>query len=309
MGRIYTPISNPLTFYQMNPVEIPQYLHRHMDDYLLSNRLTRRQSKKYYQPWTANDSINLQFQNNAGNIQLRLVNCQMTPIITLNMTQKQQNKYMPDYFIYESSMALTGVAPGIYWVIAVVGSSLTLISEPIEIGPWEESLIIEYKNRTYLNYIIYETGFYPSIRLEGLLRYKQPGSNDTLYEDQVLDMTMVKSKPFRIYELIIGHMGGIPDYKIDQLNQIMGCSDIKIDGRYFTKNGEQKFEKSDPIDNGSHHAYRLELRESINRNAKIFDTVADPSEKLSVMYVTDSKGFGNISDEDSSNLIPVIDFE
>ncbi len=99
------------------------------------------------------------------------------------------------------------------------------------------------ENYRYYNDIIFETGFPPSLRVLGKIKYKSPASRDTIYEDQVLNQSILNSVPFRIWELTIGGSSGIPDYLIDKVNRILGCSNLLIDGRLFTKSEGAKLEE------------------------------------------------------------------
>lgn len=300
---------NPLNYVEVEPAEIPQYISRHMDDYLLSNRLNPWQSGSYLQPWSQSDTISEQFQTNAGQPQLKIVDCSGKTIGSpLNMTQKQRNPFDPSYYIYESNRALNSLSDGVYFSMATVGSK-TLISEPIKVDTTVvNSLLLQYSSRPYYEGMIFETGFSPSIRIHGMLQLKTPSSKDTLYEDQVLDMVMVQSKTFRIWEWFVGAPVPIPDWMIDKLTRIAGCKDLQIDGRYYTKNEGFKWEESVNVGFGTLKGYTGELREAINRNIKIYDYEANTNEELTVMYLTDTKGFGSISTP-GDTLIPVYNFE
>jgi hypothetical protein len=214
MGRIYLPILNPLNVVPVEPEDIPQYLHTHMDDYLLDNRAEAFQTSRYFQPWTVNDTVKLQFQNNAGAIGVSVVNCKNISLLDFNMTQKQENKYQPGYFIYETSVALNVLEPGEYWFRFNVGGSIDLIAEPFRIVDGEGTLLIEFSNRKYYGNVIFETGFTSSIRLFGKLRMLTPGSNDTIYEDQELDAVMIKRRPYRLWELNKRRSAGLVYRKI-----------------------------------------------------------------------------------------------
>jgi hypothetical protein len=307
-NRLYIPYLNPLNFVEVDPVEIPQYLTKHMDDYFLRERLNPWQSGSYSQPWQINDTISLQFQNNIGQLQVDVINCEQEVQLSFLMQQKQQNKYEPDYFIYESNTALTPLDPGKYFFLITVGGGLKiLISELSEVSEIiENSVLLEYSNRSYYGNMIFETGITPSIRIRGLLRLKESAAKDTIYEDQILDAVIIQSKPYRVWEFIVF---AIPDWMIDKLTWILGCSNFRIDGKYFTKNEGAKWEETDNIGAGTLKGYKIELRESINRNSKIFTTAENENEELTIVLNTDSKGFADTSEDASSNVVQFIDVE
>lgn len=313
MGRIHTSYLLPVTWYDVDPSEVTQYISRHMDDYLLAERNNRWQNGGYRQPWIKQDTITNQFINNLGAVTIKVIDCKETLQFATPMQQKQQNQYEPEYFIYESSQALNALPDGIYYLLAEVGTgpNKRLISEPIEVSETiENTLLLQYKHRKYKGGVVFETGIEFSIRVHGFLRLQPPASKDTLHEDQVLDMTMVDSKPYRIWELVLfGPDGGLPDWMIDKLNWILGCSDLRIDGKYFTKVEGAKIEEGDNIQNGLLKSYRIELREQINRNSKVFSGTDNTNEQLNILLNVSSKGFADTTTGDSSNIFQVIDVE
>jgi hypothetical protein len=310
MPRIYIPYLNPLNLVEVDPAEVPQYESMHIDDYWWKERLNKWQqgTEQYYQPWRSDDVVVLQLQNNAGQLQVQVVNCNLEIQLTFLMQQKQQNTYQPEYFIYESSTALTPLPDGRYFFIVRAGTNpvkKTSISEPILIQAEQpRTLLIEYVNRSYYGNMIFETGITPSIRIQGFLTLQPPPSKDTLYEDQVLDMIMVQSKPYRLLELTIEP---VPDWMIDKLNWIFGCSGLRIDGKYFTKNEGAKWEETVSVMNGALKGYKIQLRESISRNSKVFDTTDDTDEELNLLVNADSKGFADTTEAASSSVVQFYD--
>lgn len=313
MGRLYASYMLPVTWYDVEPAEVTQYISRHMDDYLLAERNTRWQHGGYRQPWLTSDVITTQFTNNLGSITIKMIDCKLNTQFATLMQQKQQNTYEPDYFLYEASQALNALPAGVYYLLAEVGTgpNKRLISEPIEVSERiENTLLLQYKHRKYRAGIVFETGLDLSIRVHGFLRLKPPASKDTLYEDQVLDMTLVDSKPYRIWELVLfGPDGGLPDWMIDKLNWILGCSDLRIDGKYYTKQEGAKLEEGDNIQNGLLKSYRIEMREQTNRNSKVFSSTDNTNEQLNILLNVSSKGFGDTTTGDSSNIFQVVNVE
>lgn len=308
MGRVICSILNPLNIVEVEPMQIPQYLSRHMDDYFLSNRLTRWQQLGYFQPYIQNDTLYLQLLNNAGAISVDVIDCNETVVYTFSITQKQQNAYDPNFYIYESDTALNVLQPGKYWLLIKVGSgpNVLLTAEGFEIGDGQDTLLLQYSNRKFFANMIFETGYVGNIRIHGRLRLGESGSKDTTYEDQELDVTIIKSQPFVVYELLIDP---IPDWMYKKLLYALGCSDLQIDGKYFAKSPEAKFEVTSELDNGTLKSYKIELRENVARNAKIFDSIGNENERLIVTYITDLKGFGDLDGGQGDNLIPVTDYE
>lgn len=298
--------------------QIPQYQSRHMEDYWLEERLNKWQSlpgDRWCQPWRNDDIISLQVQNNIGQIEIDIINCQKTVLTSFLMTQKQQDQYEPDYFIYESNTALDTLPEGYAWMLLKIGVSpvrITLISEPLLIlADQPGTLLIEYSHYKFYENLIFEGGFTSSIRTKGLIRKKPTAFKDTVYEDQDLDMVMIHSKPYRVWELLIGagDDGGVPDWFEDKIGRILGCSNLRIDGRYYTKNEGAKMEEIDERFNGALYTYKIELRERINRHSHYWDSDASSNEELVITLNSTSKGFADTSLDASSSVVVFTDVE
>lgn len=308
-NRIYISHLNPLQIVPVEPSEVPQYFSKHMDDFFLRNRLNPAQSlpREWAQQWSKSDSITLQLQTNAGVPQIQLIDCNMLPLVTLNMTAKQRNKFQPDYYIYEGTVSLASVPEGEYWILITVGNKL-FISEKFQCSIITEyTLLLVYSHDSYYGNMIFETGIKPSIRIPGIISYQMPGSIDTIYEDQILDATMVQRKPFRVPKLFIEQS---PDWLFDKLNWILGCRNVQIDGRYYTVAEGSKWEEDEAsFENRTLIGASIELREALTRNSKVYDYETNSNELLTVQYLTDVKGFGDLSNEGSSDLITIYDWE
>jgi hypothetical protein len=302
MARFIISHLTPVQFVQQDPPPQPWYDTKHMDNYWHAERLNKWQSvqRHYIQPWTQYDNIKIQCQSNAGIPQLRAINCNNQVMLNITMTQKQQNVYEPDYFIYEGTIDCGLLDEGIYYLEIAVGAIL-LISEPIDVRDEHPgTLLIEYSHYKFYQNIIFETGYAPMIRVHGLLQYKPPGSKDTLYEDQVLDIVMIQSKPFRLWDMIVGAGEPIPDWMIDKLNRVVGCSTLQIEDVLYTKNEGAKWELNDVVGYGALSTYTIELREAINADSKIFDpNVAD---NVNIILNVSSKGFADTVDNEGTIL-------
>jgi hypothetical protein len=302
--RLTLPYINALQLLEIAPAQIRQYQSYHMDDWMLQNRLNQWQSGSYASPWLRSDSIYLQVQTNTGQPTITVIDCNGAIVIGPQlMIQRQQNPYDPGTYIYESATSLNACQEGVQYWFKITTGSITLISEPVLIyEDYANSLLIQYKHRKFYADVIFETGIEMNMRIPGFLRSKPPAAKDTLYEDQILDETMIKSVPYRLWEIYMGAGVRVPDYMIDKLNRIFGCSSVRIDGRYYTKNEGFKWEQVDEEQNGTFFAYKGELREMINRNSKIIIPSTNTNEYVVIAGLVDLKGFADTSESASSNI-------
>jgi hypothetical protein len=269
---------NPLKFIPYSATNTPKYLSKHMDDFFYYETIRPwQQRRQYYQPWMNTDRISLQFQSNLDPVKVSLIDVDERVYNSTTFSQLLYSFDDPTMFLYEGGIDLNPYGAGLYFVkveCGVIDSDgnfpLTLISEPIEIASvHKDSLLLEYSHYEFYNDIVFETGFAPEIRIRATLRLKSLSSKDTFFEDQPLNMTMLQSRPYRIFQLLIGGAKGIPDYLADMLNRIFGCSNLLIDGKPFTKSDGAKMEDNSQ-DNYPMRGWAIDLREAENITANIY---------------------------------------
>lgn len=307
-NQILIPILNPVQFYEYELDSLPQYESRHMDDYLFSEQVRADQLPvRYYQKWTVNDAIKLQFESNFDPIVVQLVDCELNVILTQNAVQRRKNKYLPGFYIYENTTSLTSVEPGKYYLLLTLGGTKKMISEPFEVfESLPYSLLLEYFNSTFHGDMVFETGLVPSFRLEAFLRADPPGNERTAYRDQQLNPTVLKSRPFRTWDLVLGGGMdyGVPPWVAHKINWIFSCDNVSIDGKpYAVFEGGIEAIDSDP--GYPMKPYTLKVQEGINRSSKIVGVEVDPTKRLLVSAVVDSTVFGDTSEQAGSNLIVI----
>jgi hypothetical protein len=274
MAKVIVSQLNPVNFLNMDRINLEKYFSLHMDDYMNYSRLNIYQQGFYSfkQIWGQMDALRLQVISDAGQPTISFLNCNGSQIVSFTMDEILVNETTPTFKMYEKSYSFSIVPNGVFY-IKLVSGQLSLISEPMLMSDeLSNTLLIEYKNRSFYQNMIFENGFFSTIRINGLLKYQKPGSKNTMYEDQILDMVMLKSKPYRIWNLIVGFQTPVADFFIDKLNRVFGCSSVMIDGKYFALGEESKWEEIESVNNGAFKIYSIELREMVNKNSKVFDT-------------------------------------
>jgi hypothetical protein len=306
-NKLYISPLNPVKFHENDPTTLPQYLSKFFDSVpYLETIEAWEQYQPFCQPFQTTDAIHIQVQSDYAPLKIEIINSRGRIFETNTLNQVAQNELEPTMFVYETSFDLAAYEEGQYFLRMQCGNpvSQTLISEPIFIREvHENSILLEYTNPRFYADWIFETGLEPSIRVLGKIRYKQPASKDTFYEDQVLNMTLLNSVPFRIWELILSSSFGIPNYLIDKLNYVLGCKTITIDGRGFTKNEGAKLEEK-AIEEYPLRGWSIEMRESRNVARKTFDNDGINLGPDSFVVSVASKGF-SINDEGEENIIDI----
>jgi hypothetical protein len=295
MATIKIPYLNPVMYTELDFVNPDLFASKHIDDFQFIDTIAPwQQNTKFKRIWGNGDSVRQQLTSGIGPVQIQLIDEDGDAVDTQNFEQLQQNVNDPAEYIYQHDYDLSDFDPGCYRFKLLFGSPVekTFISEPFIISEnIENTLLLEYTHYKFRGDVIFETGFTPYIRLCGYLKYKQPLSKDTLYEDQVLDETLLKSDPYDIWDLYLTGPAGMPDYLVKKINWMLGCSTFKIDGRQYTKNDGAKLQES-AVDDYPMRGWVIELRDTINRASKIVTTDVNPNAKMAVVISIDSKGFG-----------------
>lgn len=309
---IYIPLLNPVKFVELDPVQLPQYLTKHFDDYWASEQLQSYETiinlKQKYQ---TSDTIYLQFESNFASIQLSVIDCGQNVLLTQAATQVRANKYMAGYYVYEITLSLAAFDPGTIWLKLSLGlGSKFMISEPIDVAEtWPNTVLFQYSNSKYHGDVIFETGITFGFRCEAVIRRLDPGSERTAYRDQKINPSTLKVRPFRAWELGIGHLSGIPDWIIDKMNWVWSCDNVLVDGKSFAVLEDSKFEDQEIHKQYPWRHWTLNIQEGVNRASKIVGVDVDSNKKLLIVYQIDGTVFGDLSAQAGSNLIPVYSSE
>lgn len=305
MEKIYQPLINPVKFVLVQPLLIPQYVSKHLDQWLYKNTIRDYEDNApYHDKWLQDDSIRLQFISNFIPLTLKLFSCDGTEVYSVPLETKQQDFFNPSYYIRQIELDLATFDIGNYYLTIPEAG---WISEPFEIAEeFPNSLYIEYSHSERYGGLIFDVPFEPAIRVPAVLKYQSPASKDTVYADQDESEVMLLSTPYRIWKFMLGGYRGVPPNRIDKIARIFGCDTLKIDGIDYTKNEGAAWEPIE-LDNYPMSGWSIEVREKINRDSLIYeDDIAIIGEN-NMMAVIDTKGFG--LEEDGGDFLEILDVE
>lgn len=311
---LYEPILNPLKFQPLNPQVIPQYVSRFMDDWNFRRTIQPwQQPTCFKQVWQRSDAIRLQYTSNFLPITLKLRDRDGIVVLTQSFITKQQNELQPTFYIRQVDIDLAPFPAGFYfWERIAAGVST--FTDPFELveGPDTDALYLEDPNPTlYLEYshyephggILFQAPFFPTMRVPGILKYKGTEADDTIYKDQNLSATLLRSVPFRVWTFILGGVGGVPPWLADKVARILGCSSLKIDGRLFTKNEGAKFEAAE-LEDYPMGGWSIDLVEKLNRDSIITENDIVIPGIAAAALTADLSGFG--MNEDGNSYVEII---
>lgn len=258
---------NPVSFHAVDPNPLPQYYTRWFDEWRFCRTIRSEEQRVCFeQPWGVNDSIRLQYTSNFNPIVLRLYNEAGELMLTQNCNTYQQDAYRPSYYIRQAEIDLLPYPPGRYFLTRLAAGVLTY-SDPFEITEdMENTVLWEYTNDEPYQEIKFFAPFSPMIRVPGILKYLKPGMRRTAYTDQLLNVVNVNAVPFRVWQFILGGIGGVPPALIDKLSRIFGCRTLKGDGRLFTMNDGADWDKNE-LEQYPMQGWAIEMVETLNRAA------------------------------------------
>jgi hypothetical protein len=306
------PYLNPVRFYEAQPALFAQYLTKHFTDYPFSDQvLPWQEPLRYAQKWQTSDTIYLQIQSNFEPLQLDIISrASGQSVLTLNANSQIPNVYNPGFYAYQFTISLASIAPNQCYHLQLTNGpdlDLYMISEPFQVAVKHPStVLLEYRNSRFAGDVVFETGITFGLRVEGSFGFLDPGANITAYENQKADPQILSARPFRVWPLVIGGSFGVPDWVVDMFNLIWCCNDVKVDGKSFARSGDAKLTYKTE-DNYPMRGVTLELREGINRGSKIVSPTINTDIKLAVAFNLNTRLFGDLSSNSSSNLIPIID--
>lgn len=297
----FIPHTCPVHFVPLGYVNPSQYHHLTMEQDWFKNRIKSWIAQNdYFNPWQTNDVIKIQCQTNGlGPVQVEVMDCDGNVITTIPLSVVITNAVKQPNVCYQGLVPLTGLSEAIYYLVltAGTGSAITkFVSEGLWVkADWPETLLIEYSNKVNKQATIFTNGYKPSLRVHGRIVRYEPGSRFAVHENQPADIEMLDGIPYDTFKLEIGfNDGGIPDYKIRKLSRIMLLTDTSIDGWYYTRNGDAKWERTN-FPGQPKEYWSLDIRYTDNRDGITLSTDGTVDQNISIVYNIQANAFGENS--------------
>lgn len=292
------PYLNPVKFHSFTPAQAEQYTQKFMDDYGFRDTILEHEEKVcFFQRWGVNDAIRLQFKVNYQPNTLLALKADGTFVQDHTLERRQQDQFAPGTYIYQSDYDTAPLVPGYYMFKMQFGApaSNVLVSEPQQIQEYVDlvdTMYIEYSHYEKRGGLYFQSPFSPAIRVPGFLKYKEPGSIDTWFEDEPLNPTMAQSISFDVHTLFVGGPEGVPPWVIQKVARIIKCSDVKINGRYYTAATKDARFQPEEVEYYPMKGWQIDLRPKLNKDGTDYTTTTAQVGMNSIIGVTDTKGFG-----------------
>lgn len=302
--------TNPLQFFIPDLVLDEKFNSKDFDDFVFPETIRSwEQQVGFCQPWQLTDSIPLQLITNVGPVKFILRDCKRNTLIdTIALTQKQESETEPGMFIYEMLHPLNIYQEGCYKGFLQFGVDPVVIL--IETGELEfaekheNTLWMEYSHFETKEDIIYETGFKGTLRVPATIQYMGAKSKNTIYDDQVMDSTILRAQKYRTHKLMIGGAGwkGVPDYFADILAGALGCQDLKFDGKPYTAQSDLE---PGGVENFPKRSWSCELRNRYTKGSKTIIDNTPINAQIAIAVAANLKGFGGSNTGDQTIVINV----
>ena len=312
-NKLIYSASNVIQMFSLNAVQDEKYLSKDFEDFEFSDTiLPWEQKTNFCQPWMKADSIALQLQTNVGPVAFVLKTCDGGVVDTVLMTQGAESQNEPGLYIFEILRPLNSYAEGCYYIELQFGFSdvdgsyiFHLRSGEISIKVKQPgTMLLQAKHFEFREDLIFETGFFPSIRFVGTKKYQGPKQQATVYNDQTYNLSALRSIKFRLWEVTMGGAKGQPDYFTDIIGGLIGCSTLMLDGKYYTVPDGGEMEPLS-TENYPMRSWKMPLRERYNRSSRQYENDTPLNFQLTAIVNVDSKGFGNSNSGSQTAIIDV----
>jgi hypothetical protein len=295
------PLINPLRYVELDYSD--NYNTKFFD--LFKHRDTLKdfeQPTDYYQPFNLDDPLT-QYIVSANNVAPdinyhrscdgKIVHTE-TMVNAFSFTLPPEPGGIVQLEVYTNTTDLNDLGEGLYYAritdgTTTIESNLFCVSEN-----HSNTILVKYRNTKVFQGVIFEkllaldADFYFYLRVQGYIRHNLPERVATTYEDQLLNMTSLRSVPYNSWSYITDS-SGIATYMIDLLNRVFGCSDLYMDNRRFTIPQEAKWEEKEeefyPL-----RGWGIDLRERITQTSLDYNGGGggDSGEPLPIVHDVDS---------------------
>jgi hypothetical protein len=291
-------ILNPLNYREITSTQAAQYNSRHIDSFLFKDVLYSWQAPAcFVQPFQLNDTLRQQVVSGTGPVSMRLYPHTDGPFITVAFNQKQQDRHRIGRYIFESNYALSNLGEGFYRPTLVVGGVEKWEGEWLWIKEkHEDSLLVEYfhTDKKY-GFHFLASGMQLSVRTFGSIDVEDFNFTEAIYTDEEENSELLNSVAYDLSRFYINDHHGTTTAWAKKFSRILGCNELKIDGRFYTKSAEgATFEKIDSEAGriSAKKGWSILLRNRFNKQTFTSIDEIQAIRQAGVVYHTGMKAFG-----------------
>jgi hypothetical protein len=236
-----------------------------LNDFFVNELSALETTVDYLQPFENEDPINAQIQILYSNVvayKMELVDSEMNVVKTASRQTLYTDTATGFRYIHFNIASTAGLV-GCYYALITLGVNNgheyideRYISEPIDLQVTHENTVyLDYRNDENNYDMVFQVSTIGIRRLDLLSRRiptaplyrlrmagglwskdKSTASKDVIYINEIHDARILNGVPYNIYTWSFGDGYGIPFWMYDKLARIWDCSDVQINGQYYTKN-------------------------------------------------------------------------
>jgi hypothetical protein len=269
---IFIPFINPLRFKEKGVVS--EFQTRYFDQHHYKETiLPFEENAEYSQPFQLSDQIVNYLESDETSATISIIRTDDDAVIISEAFAAISSTVRDGitYYTYLSNITAEAIGEGNFCAQIQAGE-FTLESNPFCILEDQEGTVqIVYSHKKFYEDVLWELGdIEMQFRTQGYIKYSLPQRNSTTYDDQPMNLRMLKTVPYGSWAFITD-AAGIPNYMIDILNRVFGCSNLFIDGKYFTVPADAKWELKEE-DRYPLRGWGIDLRERDNKSSIDFKT-------------------------------------
>lgn len=283
MANIFEiPKANPIRFYHQSDITLntasgsillnvfnPSHNYKTWDSDFFYRVLKAWQDKTvYFTPFQQCDPIIFQFSGSdttTSNYVVRILDCEGRTYSTELITQISGT--FSGLKVYECKIKTNRIPPGVYFIQVQhlqTGADVFMLSEPVEIKQiHDKTFQAIYTNSYNRGNVKFNNDIQFVARFEGFISEVVNDADFNIYEDQPKNAELISGKTFKTCTLQVTN---VPEYRIELLNEITMMDTFIIDGKYYTRAENAKFERR-----GNEHnelkTYTIQLRERYNEDS------------------------------------------
>lgn len=307
MPYLEVPLLNPINVVDENRVLPANYNWHHFDGWLSSEQETEFEAHKCdAQKWQQDDILQLQVRADFSPIRIQVRDRTGLVILSevMDIVDTINGK---SYFQAQIAFDDPVFAEEGYYLLEILAGDpilITLEATLFDVRAVHPGTLLVTYNNLFNNEILWETGIYMNFRVDGVIPFDAPGSVRTSYIDQPQSAVVVKGDPYRKYKLYIGTKGGVPNWVIDKMEEVIDQNQVTYDGKAFAPPSGAVW-STKRIERYPWAQWNIEMREVVNRRFKRFEEDGIQDQKVAMDYVISGKLFGPIAGSANDNTYTI----
>lgn len=198
---------------------------------------------------------------------------------------------IPD-IVLEAVYDMTLYPEGQYFFVQFVDETPVAISERIETkAKWPGTIFIEAGSSINKVGAFFSTGWIGAIRVEGLVKHRQPDGTVNVSKPESGDSQLLYSQDATKQMIRFGTAYGLPDYIYLRIAAYLLLDELRVEGVYYTLQEDEKINPSDDVDGHPMYYYNVWLSFKTNVQGNFFEGVGGGRIEGAVLVV-DATAFG-----------------